>query len=579
MVAWMNAETLRMTLAEGRTVFWSRSRQEVWRKGDTSGDRQYVREARYDCDGDVLLFVVEQEGKGACHTGEHSCFFRAFGAVTEPSSGRVPGARPRPHRRAGVARGARRPHDPGRRRSCASSATGPASCSSRSSTSAGAAGASSAATRWPRSSPGAAHARRSTARCRRRSRPTRASSPPSRRCCAQLPVAAPARPAAAARRARRLPRLRRRPRGRAPARRPARRPRQPRRRPLGHRRARRLRPLAPAGHARRQRLRARRRRRRRRRRRLRRRLRRLDALAAAGASAARRAARRAARPRRPAARRRSSMGARRRSWRAVEVAKEHILAGDIFQVVLAQRFDLDLGADPFDVYRVLRQVNPSPYMYFLRQPRGDASSARRPSRWCSCSTAGSSAGRSPAPATAAATDEDDRRLGAELIEHPKEIAEHVMLVDLARNDVGRVVALRHRAGRRADDPRALQPRHAPDVAGVGRPARRPRPGRRAAGDAAGRHGVGRAEGAGDGDHRRPRAGRSGARTPASSATSTSPATSTPPSPSARWCASPTAGRRCRPAPASSPTAIPSTRTSSAATRRGPCSPPCPPPGA
>ena len=79
MMAWMNAETLRMSLAEGRTVFWSRSRQEVWRKGDTSGDRQFVRSASYDCDGDVLLFVVEQEGKGACHTGEHSCFYRSFG--------------------------------------------------------------------------------------------------------------------------------------------------------------------------------------------------------------------------------------------------------------------------------------------------------------------------------------------------------------------------------------------------------------------------------------------------------------------------------------------------------------------
>jgi phosphoribosyl-AMP cyclohydrolase len=79
MMAWMNAETLRMSLAEGRTVFWSRSRQEVWRKGDTSGDRQFVRSAHYDCDGDTLLFVVEQEGKGACHTGEHSCFFRSFG--------------------------------------------------------------------------------------------------------------------------------------------------------------------------------------------------------------------------------------------------------------------------------------------------------------------------------------------------------------------------------------------------------------------------------------------------------------------------------------------------------------------
>ena len=79
MMAWMNAETLRMTMAEGRTVFWSRSRQEVWRKGDTSGDRQFVRQAFYDCDADALLFVVEQEGKGACHTGERSCFYRAFG--------------------------------------------------------------------------------------------------------------------------------------------------------------------------------------------------------------------------------------------------------------------------------------------------------------------------------------------------------------------------------------------------------------------------------------------------------------------------------------------------------------------
>jgi phosphoribosyl-AMP cyclohydrolase/phosphoribosyl-ATP pyrophosphohydrolase/phosphoribosyl-AMP cyclohydrolase len=79
MMAWMNAETLRMSLREGRTVFWSRSRQEVWRKGDTSGDRQFVRQAYYDCDGDTLLFVVEQEGTGACHTGNHSCFYRAFG--------------------------------------------------------------------------------------------------------------------------------------------------------------------------------------------------------------------------------------------------------------------------------------------------------------------------------------------------------------------------------------------------------------------------------------------------------------------------------------------------------------------
>ena len=80
MMGWMNADTLRMTLNEGRMVFWSRSREETWRKGDTSGDRQYVRRAFYDCDGDTLLFVVEQEGRGACHTGARSCFFRAFGA-------------------------------------------------------------------------------------------------------------------------------------------------------------------------------------------------------------------------------------------------------------------------------------------------------------------------------------------------------------------------------------------------------------------------------------------------------------------------------------------------------------------
>jgi phosphoribosyl-AMP cyclohydrolase/phosphoribosyl-ATP pyrophosphohydrolase/phosphoribosyl-AMP cyclohydrolase len=78
MMGWMNEKTLQRTFDEGRTVFWSRSRQEEWRKGDTSGDRQFVREAYYDCDGDVLLFVVEQEGKGACHTGEYSCFYRSF---------------------------------------------------------------------------------------------------------------------------------------------------------------------------------------------------------------------------------------------------------------------------------------------------------------------------------------------------------------------------------------------------------------------------------------------------------------------------------------------------------------------
>ncbi len=124
---------------------------------------------------------------------------------------------------------------------------------------------------------------------------------------------------------------------------------------------------------------------------------------------------------------------------AVEAAKEHILAGDVFQVVLSQRFDLDLDADPFDLYRSLRQVNPSPYMYFLRHPElCVVGSSPEPmvqlfdGRVISRPIAGTrKRGRS---------DEHDRRLAAELIEHPKERAEHVMLVDLARNDVGRVVA-------------------------------------------------------------------------------------------------------------------------------------------
>ncbi len=92
MMAWMNEQTLRETLESGRTVFWSRSRRQRWRKGDSSGERQWVRAAYYDCDGDTLLFVVEQEGAGACHTGSHSCFFRRFGpepaaAGTGPAAG------------------------------------------------------------------------------------------------------------------------------------------------------------------------------------------------------------------------------------------------------------------------------------------------------------------------------------------------------------------------------------------------------------------------------------------------------------------------------------------------------------
>ncbi len=123
---------------------------------------------------------------------------------------------------------------------------------------------------------------------------------------------------------------------------------------------------------------------------------------------------------------------------AVEAAKEHILAGDIFQVVLAQRYDFDLEAEPFDVYRSLRQVNPSPYMYFVRLPEVSlVGCSPEPmvqllnGRVISRPIAGTRRrGR---------TEAEERRMAAELSEHPKEIAEHIMLLDLARNDVGRVV--------------------------------------------------------------------------------------------------------------------------------------------
>jgi phosphoribosyl-AMP cyclohydrolase len=75
MLGYMNKESLDRTIKSGRTWFWSRSRHEFWCKGETSGNRQYVREIRYDCDADALLVKVQQVGP-ACHTGERSCFFR-----------------------------------------------------------------------------------------------------------------------------------------------------------------------------------------------------------------------------------------------------------------------------------------------------------------------------------------------------------------------------------------------------------------------------------------------------------------------------------------------------------------------
>ena len=78
MVAYMNAESLRKTLETARTWFWSRSRQQYWMKGESSGAVQDVREVRYDCDADTLLVLVDQHGPGACHTGERTCFYRTL---------------------------------------------------------------------------------------------------------------------------------------------------------------------------------------------------------------------------------------------------------------------------------------------------------------------------------------------------------------------------------------------------------------------------------------------------------------------------------------------------------------------
>jgi phosphoribosyl-AMP cyclohydrolase len=78
MVAWMNREALSLTAQEGRAVYWSRSRQKLWRKGEESGHQQDVRELRLDCDGDVVVLKVEQRGGIACHTGRKSCFFRVL---------------------------------------------------------------------------------------------------------------------------------------------------------------------------------------------------------------------------------------------------------------------------------------------------------------------------------------------------------------------------------------------------------------------------------------------------------------------------------------------------------------------
>jgi len=82
MMAWMNRDALLETLRLGEAVYWTRSRQKLWHKGEESGHTQKVKEIRLDCDGDTILLMVEQKDGIACHTGEHSCFFMEWDAVS-----------------------------------------------------------------------------------------------------------------------------------------------------------------------------------------------------------------------------------------------------------------------------------------------------------------------------------------------------------------------------------------------------------------------------------------------------------------------------------------------------------------
>ena len=185
-------------------------------------------------------------------------------------------------------------------------------------------------------------------------------------------------------------------------------------------------------------------------------------------------------------------------------AKEHIAAGDIYQVVLSQRFEAEVGADPFTVYRALRHVNPSPYMYFIRM---GGVSVVGSSPEMLVRVEGSRVETHPIAGTRprGRNDEEDMRLAEELKRNEKERAEHVMLVDLGRNDVGRVCEYGSvRVPQFMGLERFSHVMHLTSIV-EGQARRRSRSARRAGLVLSGRHGVGRAEGARDADHQRARA--------------------------------------------------------------------------
>src|SRR5262249_23220749 len=122
----------------------------------------------------------------------------------------------------------------------------------------------------------------------------------------------------------------------------------------------------------------------------------------------------------------------------VERAKEYIAAGDIFQVVLSQRFRMPLQVDPFLIYRQLRRINPSPYLFFLRAGAGRILIGSSPAILVRVENGRIDLRPIAGTRPRGKTPEQDRALEAELLADPKERAEHLMLVDLGRNDVGRV---------------------------------------------------------------------------------------------------------------------------------------------
>ena len=623
MLAYVSPQSLEMTLETGELHFHSRSRDELWKKGETSGNFMHLRQLRYDCDGDALVALVDPPAPPATPASAPAstarCWARPRPARTRrrPPASRSRSTTKRSPRWSGrcaaapssapsgsytvtllddppqigekveeeaeeVVRAAREESDERVAEEAAdllyhlsvllvsrgvsqaevmevlnarqrlSSELTPraeprarrASWPARATSSRSAPASSTTARRRSRPSSSCAPASRRGRPASCSSRPSRARSAATRssacgrgRCCAGATArldewsgeeaaagAAPSRsdpapdpyaavaarlgelhpgagrgPAAVRRRRRRLLRLRPGPHGRA-ARRAQPRPARPARHGAdGHRRDARLRPPAPRADDPRLRL---RRRRGRDRRRLR--ARRGDDRRDARAPARRRAGRR---QRRASPSRREFVSNMEREEFEAAVARivEYVHAGDAFQVVPSQRFSAPAPVEAFSVYRGLRAVNPSPYMYFLEfgdfqiagaspEPLVKVEGGRVETRPI--------AGTSPR----GRSEDEDRRLAERLINDPKERAEHVMLVDLGRNDLGRVCEY---GSVKVDELMVVETySHVLHIVSqVSGPAARggQRDGRAALG-AAGRHALRRAEGAGDADHRRARAG-------------------------------------------------------------------------